>query len=157
MYIWDINSLVDQHKVGPLPQLEQFKYFFIGILSVSICSLIPSPIEIETPVLDFIESFCSLIVNSLGAYSIYRANKSGDNTELLSRYISLSIPITVRFGVFFVIGLIVNSAVSEIVFEIDTTSSNTVGDVVLVIFYEAAVNWYLYKKIAEISSFSSIE
>lgn len=105
MYFWNVRALAEDLKLGQVTQEEKMKYFLVQTVIISLVfsfiSHLASPLY-STGAMAFLESTMDLVVNVLGIWMCYEANKLGDNKEFLDRIICLSLPIGVRLTVFII-------------------------------------------------------
>lgn len=151
MYLWNTNKLVADHKAGPLPQYEQFKYFFVYILLISAALEIPASSDEPFTLINIFSAISSLAVTIIGTLLVFRANANGDNYEFLSRYFSLSLPILIRIAAFLVLFSFPYFAIAELGLGINVTSSTNWGDVIILNCFDFLYYWRLYVHIHDIS------
>lgn len=102
MYFWNTNALQSELKNGTLTQADRFKYFFVFV----VLTAIGIEISRHMPVPSFersIGSVLNIIVTIVGTIWCYKVNKAGDNSEFIDRYICLSLPVSVRVIVLFMV------------------------------------------------------
>lgn len=103
MYFWKTDDLIDELRKGSLSQADRFKYLFVMILiTVFLTELMLYMSEVPS-VIAITESIMVVTITIFGMIWCYQTNKLGDNSEFLDRFICLSLPITVRLFVFFVL------------------------------------------------------
>ncbi len=98
MYIWNIEGLKKDIKVGRLTEKDRFIYMFLTFIFTSLCF----EIALRTPVgsrniWDTINSLSYFLIPVLGTFLAYRSNGADNGTDFLGRFFSISFVVTVRF------------------------------------------------------------
>ncbi|MFJ7977933.1 hypothetical protein ACIQZI_19985 [Peribacillus sp. NPDC096379] len=109
MYIWNLKGLVQALKEGSLSNKSKRLYKVIGIFLLAL-ELLTYPVLLVTQpfnILDIIVMIIYLVINLVGIYMAYTINQRGDGKGFLFRYISLYVPLTLRFFVFVLVVSIV--------------------------------------------------
>jgi len=97
MYIWKIEPLIDELKLGEVSQKDQFKYALAFSLLTAIASDPLLTVGIEYTSMDSISSVIMLIVTIVGLWFCYRVNENADNKDFILRFFTLGLPISIRF------------------------------------------------------------
>ncbi len=158
MYLWKVNDLVNDLREEKVTESESAKYvILLGVLYALGSDPIFS-IGLEYTVFDTISTLIVVISTFIGTYYCYSKNRSGDNKEFLSRYICLSVPISMRLIVIIIpiallIGLLftpdwpgIDSA--EPVPDTYTTDMETVA---LIAFVQIFFFWYVSHSIEKVA------
>lgn len=99
MYIWNINALVTALRENSFTE-KQKKYYrsvFWIIVAISVLSF-PTVYDFSTMnQIDIIDFICFIIINGIGLFVLFRIYKNGNKNEFFLPYISLAIPILLRF------------------------------------------------------------
>ena len=109
MYIWNLKGLVQALKEGSLSNKSKRLYKVIGIFLLAL-GLLTYPVLLVTQpfnILDIIDMIIYLVINLVGIYMAYRINQRGDGKRFWFRYISLYVPLTLRFIVLVLVVTIV--------------------------------------------------
>ncbi|EHZ2848905.1 hypothetical protein V9657_004641 [Vibrio vulnificus] len=98
MYIWNIEGLKKDIKVGRLTEKDRFIYMFLTFIFTSLCFEIAlrTPVESRN-IWDTINSLSSFLIPVLGTFLAYRSNGADNGTDFLGRFFSISFVVTVRF------------------------------------------------------------
>lgn len=105
MYIWNINALIAALRENSLTekQKKSYRMTFWIILTLTVLSL---PIVVNPSSMnkfDFIDLICFVIINAIGIFVLFRIHKKGSKKEFFLPFISLTIPIFLRYILLFVI------------------------------------------------------
>jgi hypothetical protein len=96
MYIWRVKSLIEDLRVERVPERDKMLYLLVtGIFYV----LISDPfiyIGLKYTWLDGASLAIRLASLVVGILYVYRINKAIDNRDFITRFVCLSVPITVR-------------------------------------------------------------
>ncbi|AMO84337.1 hypothetical protein B857_00926 [Solibacillus isronensis B3W22] len=99
MYIWNINALITALREDSFTE-KQKKYYrsvFWIIIAISVLSF-PTVFDFSTMnQIDIIDFICFVIINGIGLFVLFRIYKNGNKDEFFLPYISLAIPILLRF------------------------------------------------------------
>jgi len=114
MYWWNYRKLAEDLRENRVDERERFKYFlatFIGWnIAVQLFSYSPSPFSIPR----FVVVAVCVIIAIIGIAFCYRANKRGDNVDLLARMICLSLPVGVQWASFLTILALTMSIIESV-------------------------------------------
>jgi len=103
MHIWKVSPLIEELKTSGLSQKEQLKYFLtFSILMV----LATDPVlyfDYEYVVFDALDSVVITIITILGILYCYKINEEADGKDFILRFITLGLPITIRFLVLVIV------------------------------------------------------
>ena len=105
MYIWNINALVKALKEDSFTEKNKKSYrvtFWI-ILAITVLSLpiVENPSSMNK--YDIIDMICFIIINAIGLFILFRIFKNGNKKEFFFPFISLTIPILLRYLLLFII------------------------------------------------------
>jgi len=103
MYLWKSKKLVADLKNEGLSEKEKLKYMLFWGVATLIAS---DPIlHVGNPYTstDTIISILMFIITIIGTVFCYKANKNGDNTDFITRYVCLSIPIGIKAITFLIL------------------------------------------------------
>lgn len=156
MYLWKVNSLIDDFKTGTVTQNEEFKYMLLFTIAMILSS---DPVLYIGTSYNYYDSLNSLLVigiSILGLFYCYKINASGDDKDFIVRVICLGVPVSIRFlAVFLPLSLI--GGILEAVFILpepleEEAAENTPTLVIFIAVLMAVYYWYLAKKIKMVSS-----
>jgi hypothetical protein len=99
MYIWNINALITALREESVTEKQKKSYrttFWI-LLALTLLSLpiVNNPSSMNK--YDFIDLICFVIINALGLYVLIKIHKKGNKKEFFFPFISLVIPIFLRY------------------------------------------------------------
>jgi hypothetical protein len=103
MYIWKISPLIDELKTQNLSQKEQFKYFLTYSLFMVLSTEPSLYADFNYVFYDTIDTFVASLITVLGIVYCYKINEKGDGKDFILRFITLGIPISVRFGLVMIV------------------------------------------------------
>ncbi|WP_428026199.1 hypothetical protein [Arcobacter sp.] len=156
MYLWKVDSLVNDFRENNVSQKEEFKYMLVLTILMIIATDPILYIDITHNTYDVLMSFLILGISIIGLYYSYKINSSGDNKNFIVRVMCLGLPILIRtitiFIPIFIIGIIVEEMfiVTPIELEKETVET-TLLHVVLNSLFIVTYYWYLYKKVQTVS------
>jgi len=154
MYLWNIKALATKLKTGELSQAERFKYLFLSVILVTLAMEASAYEGKISTAISITESIMFLMITVGGTLLCYRANKKGDNKEFADRIICLSIPISLKVGVFF-IGIYAVYFIAGYIALGDTfeqyTNSTTWIDVFFALLAAVTLYWLLIEYIGWVS------
>ncbi|MCK5884861.1 MAG: hypothetical protein KAG61_14325 [Bacteriovoracaceae bacterium] len=107
MYFWKTELLADDLKNERLSSVDEFCYFLIfNILSVIalFAMFLPSP---DFPTLEFVDVLLGSLIYITGLCICYRTNSSGDGSSFTVRFVSLGLPLCIRYAVRLGVALII--------------------------------------------------
>ncbi|MBU2869182.1 hypothetical protein [Colwellia sp. E2M01] len=145
MHIWKVSPLIEELKTNGLSQKEQLKYFLTySILMV----LATDPLlyfDFEYVVFDAIDSVVVTAITIIGILYCYKINEEADGNDFILRFITLGLPITMRFIVLviivsFVYYFFIDSSDPEVI-------TTTLIDVVLSAIFMSAYYYYFATKL----------
>lgn len=107
MYLWNITKLKQQLSDGGIEQKDSMKY----LITLSVVGMIPIPkIPFVTGI--SIHHFFGAVVLILGTLYCYNKNRGSEGRDFLSRYLSLTLIVLVRFcPIVIIAGLIMSTGV----------------------------------------------
>jgi hypothetical protein len=156
MYLWKVDSLVEDFKSGRVSQKEEFKYMLISVIVMVFASDPVLHIGYSYNYYDAIGSVVTLGISMLGIYYCYKINSSGDNKDFVVRVMCIGLPVVVRvlavmIPVFSVVGIL-----EAVIFYPKSLAEgllkNTPIQVAFVLVFMVAYYWYLSTKIKAVSS-----
>jgi len=153
MYIWKVNKLTEDLKLGRVTSKEEFKYLLANTVAVVIITDPYLYIGTSYNNNDIINTISMLLISIIGLLYCYKVNTSGDNNDYIRRFICISIPIAIRILVFYIPIFILYSVLIYI-YSANTNTSNFETDVYSVIItntYLIAFYVYLSIKIKAVS------
>jgi len=158
VYIWKTKNLISDLKEGKVSEKEKLKYvIFLGV-AYAVLSDPAISIGIEYSAMDAINLVLVVVLTVFGIIYAYKMNCKGDNTDFITRYTCLSIPIGTKiFCLALVAGILVGildiAFMSEGIESIDESlamptslTQVVVTALIMVLFY-----YYLGKGIYEVS------
>lgn len=105
MYIWNINALITALREDSLTekQKKNYRVTFWIILAITVLSLpiVVNPSSMNT--YDFIDLICFVVINGLGLFILFQIHKKGSKKEFFLPFISLTIPIFLRYILLFIV------------------------------------------------------
>ncbi len=149
MYLWKVDSLVEDLKSGRVTQLEQFKYFLLSTVFWGVLLYIPDSENLTAGFL-FLEFAVSMAVSVAGVLVCYRRNSAGDDADFVLRMACLAIPVSVRVLVFFFLVGIFLGVVMEAMSVGEETGDMLIS--LLAIIVSVAMWAYLASKIRNVSA-----
>ena len=97
MYIWKVNSLIEDLKENKVSQKEQFKY---ALTFTALTVLVTDPmltVGLEYTSLDTISTLIMMVITIFGVILCYNVNEKTDSKDFILRYFTIGLPISVRF------------------------------------------------------------
>jgi hypothetical protein len=156
VYLWKVDSLVEDFRAGKVTQREQFKYVMLSTIAIMIVS---DPILYAGTVYnsyDTVGSLIMLIISVIGTYACYKINAGGDNQDFIQRLLCIGLPVGVRVIVAFIPILLVSFIVEGLFFDPgfvdEETFASTPMQVATMSALISAYYWYLSTKIRMVSS-----
>lgn len=156
MYLWKVDSLVEDFKSGNVNQKEEFKYMLLFTITMALVSDPALYIGSSYNYYDTISSVIMLGISILGVYYCYKINSCGDNKDFIVRVMCIGLPVMIRvlvvmIPVFIVVGILEAALLNPESLNEETFESNPI-QVVLISIFIAAYYWYLSIKIKAVSS-----
>ncbi|WP_163102187.1 hypothetical protein [Peribacillus alkalitolerans] len=109
MYIWNINALIAALREDSLTEKQKKNYrtTFWVLLAFIVLSLpiVYNPSSMNK--YDFIDLISFVVINSLGLFVLIQIHKKGNKKEFLLPFISLVIPIFLRYILLFIILMVI--------------------------------------------------
>ena len=97
MYIWKVAPLIEELKNQKLSQKEQLKYF----LTYSLLMILSTDPFLYTDfnyvIYDTIDTVVASVITVIGIIYCYKVNERVDGKDFILRFLTLGLPITVRF------------------------------------------------------------
>jgi hypothetical protein len=156
MYLWKVDSLVEDLKSGNVTQKEEFKYMLLLTIAMIFASDPVLYIGAAYNSYDTMSSIIVLVISMLGVYYCYRINSSGDNRDFIVRVLCIGLPVMIR-----VLAVIIPVFIVLAVLEAATTPPASLDEepfestpiqVAHISIVVAAYYWYLSTKIKAVSS-----
>ena len=153
MYLWKIDSLVNDFKEGKVTQKEEFKYILLfGIMFTFLTSKFLYIDDIYN-IYDTINSISMLIITIIGTYYCYIVNSKGDNKDFMVRYMIIGLPAGIRIFLIAFLLIIIYSLLFTTLEELESDSyETTLSFVIWSSLAGIAYFWYLAKKIRDVSN-----
>jgi hypothetical protein len=147
MYLWKIDSLVNDFKEGKVTQKEEFKYILLfGIMFTFLTSKFLYIDDIYN-IYDTINSISILIITIIGTYYCYLVNSKGDNKDFMIRYMIIGLPVGIRIYLIAFLLIIINTLLFMTPEKLESDSYETTISLVIWSSLSAMVYfWYLAKK-----------
>lgn len=156
MYLWKVDSLVEDFKSGNVSQKEEFKYILLFTIAMAFASDPVLYIGSSYNYYDTIGSIIMLGISIFGVYYCYKINSSGDNKDFIVRVMCIGLPVMIRVLVVmipvFVIWGILEAAILHPDAHDEETFESTPMQVIFISNFTAAYYWYLSMKIKAVSS-----
>ena len=96
MYLWKIDSLVDDFKTGNVSQWEQFKYCFLIKLTGIVAGLIaPGRVSLEES-WAIVSAVAVFVFTLAGLSYCYWINSRGDDEDFIPRLVCIGVPAAIR-------------------------------------------------------------
>lgn len=105
MYIWNVNALITALREDSFTekQKKSYRITFWIIIALTVFSL---PVVVNPSSMnkyDYIDLICFVVINAIGLLVIFRIYKKGNKKEFFLPFISLTIPIFLRYMLLFII------------------------------------------------------
>ena len=156
MYLWKVDSLVEDLKTGKVTQKEELKYMLLFTMFFAFAS---DPVLYAGYSYNYYDTICYIVyigISMLGTYYCFKINSSGDNKDFILRVMCIGLPVAIRvlallfsvacFWVILKFFIFAPQSIEEEVFE---SSPIEVG---VTSIFTAIYYWYLSKKIKAVSS-----
>lgn len=105
MYIWNINALVTALKEDSFSEKtkKNYRVTFWILLSITVISLplVYNPFSMNK--YDIIDLISFIVINAIGLFVVFRIYKNGNKKDFFLPFISLTIPISLRYILLFFI------------------------------------------------------
>ena len=153
IYLWNTKTLSENLKNNELSQTDKFKYFFIIIVINTIIFEFSSGIEDYENIYLVVGSSLNVLITVFGLIFCYKTNQSGDNKEFIERYFCLSLPITIKLIVLFLVLFAVYITVDIAVFNglESLEEDQSIFEVASIVMFGLLFYWRLYYHIKLIS------
>ena len=156
MYLWKVDSLVEDLRTGVVTQKEEFKYILLFTVAMAIASDPVMFIDFSYNYYDTISSIANISITIIGIFYCYKINAIGDNKDFILRLICIGLPVLIRTLVIFIPIFIIAGALEGVVLAtsdsemspLETTLTQTLMVVLMASFYY----YYLSTKIRAVSS-----
>ena len=156
MYLWKVDSLVDDFKSGRVPQKEELKYMLLFTIAMAFASNPALYIGSSYNHYDTIISVAVLGISIFGVYYCYKINSGGDNRDFIVRIMCIGLPVMVRVLAVMIPVFIVGGILESALFHPETldeeTFESTPVQVALTSVFIAVYYWYLSIKIKAVSA-----
>ena len=156
MYLWKVDSLVEDFKSGKVTQKEELKYMLLFTIAMALASDPILSMGDSYNYYDTLNSTQTLGISILGIIYCYKINSRGDDRDFILRVMCIGLPVMVRVLAVMIPVFVAASFVEvfyiypESVYE--ETVENTPIQVALVPIFMFAYYWYLSVKIKDVSS-----
>jgi hypothetical protein len=135
MYLWNVNGLADELRAERTTEKNKLLYYLFTVLFAWVMDeLNTGGPEISTPY-GLLSLVVGIAVTVLGMFYCYGVNQKGDGKCFVTRFICLSVPVTVRIavGLIAVVVLVygVGSAVGGEAFKETMRATKTIQTVIL--------------------------
>jgi len=156
MYLWKVNSLVEDFKSGNVSQKEEFKYMLLYTITMVLGTDPALYIGSSYNYYDTLTSVLMLGISIFGIFYCYKLNSSGDNKDFIVRLMCLGLPVTIRVLTLMVPIFIIAGILEAVVLSPETLTEesfeNTPIQVTIISLFTASYFWYLSIKIKAVSS-----
>jgi len=156
LYLWKVDSLVEDFKSGNVSQKEEFKYMLLFTIAMVFVTDPALYIGSSYNYYDTLETIITLVISIFGVYYCYKINSSGDNKDFIVRLMCIGLPVMIRLFAVMIPVLIVGDVLEVVVLYPESldeeTFESTPMQVVLISIFIAAYYWYLSTKIKAVSS-----
>jgi len=156
MYLWKVDSLVEDFKSGNVSQKEELKYMLLFTIAITLASDPALYVGSSYNYYDTLSSALVLGISIFGVYYCYKLNSSGDDRDFIVRVMCIGLPVMVRILVVmlpvFIIGVILEAIFLYPKSLYEETYENTPIQVTLISVFITAYYWYLSTKIKAVSS-----
>lgn len=154
MYLWKVDSLVEDFRSEKVTQEEEFKYMLVFTIAVAFASDPALYAGSSYNQYDAMVSVIVLGISIFGVYYCYKINSGGDNKDFIVRMMCIGLPVMVRVLVIMFPAYLAG-AILEAVFlypePVDETLESTPVHVALVAVVTATYYGYLSVKIRAVS------
>lgn len=103
MYIWNINALVAALKEDSFTEKtkKSYRVTFWIIIAINVLSLpiVYNPTSMNK--YDIIDLICFIVINAIGLFVVFRIYNNGNKNEFFLPFVSLTIPIFLRYILLF--------------------------------------------------------
>jgi hypothetical protein len=149
MYLWKIDSLVNDFKEGKVTQKEELNYILLYVIT---SLLFTDKFLYIYDIYDAIDSIAMLIITIIGTYYCYIVNSKGDNKDFMVRYMIIGLPAGIRIYLIAFLLIIIYSLLFMTQDKLESDSYETTLSFVIWSSLSAIVYfWYLSKKIRDVS------
>jgi len=159
MYLWKVDSLVEDFKSGKVSQKEEFKYMLLFTITIILASDPALYIGSAYNSYDTLSSVLMLGISIFGVYYCYKLNSSGDDKDFIVRITCIGLPVMVRVLAVIIPVSIIGGILESIFLYPESLDEETFGStptqVVSISVFIAAYYWYLSIKIKTVSSKNS--
>jgi hypothetical protein len=104
MYWWNTHALAEALKTKRLSQRQKMIYLAVMMLGVSLVVEVTAwlgPGSGVTPAMGVIRGAVLSGITLWGVLACYQANRRGDDSEFIDRFVCLSLPLTIRVLIVF--------------------------------------------------------
>lgn len=156
MYLWKVDSLVEDFKSGSVSQKEEFKYILLFTVLLVFASDPVLHIGYSYNYYATIESIITLGISIFGVYYCYKINSSGDNKDFIVRVMCIGLPVMIRMLAVMIpvlfVGGILEAAILYPEYFAEGALKSTPLQVAFTSVFIAAYYWYLSTKLKAVSS-----
>jgi len=156
MYLWKVDELVKDFRLGRVTQLEEFKYMLLFTIAMTLGS---DPMLYDSTsynMYDLINTVLFTVISVLGLFYCYKVNKRGDDKEYIARVMCIGLPVLIRIVILFIPIFILLAFIEDMVFEIpieeeSDTYETSLLEVIALNVSIAAYYYYLSLKLSAVS------
>ncbi|MCK5355604.1 MAG: hypothetical protein KAJ63_10835 [Methyloprofundus sp.] len=156
MYLWKIDSLVEDFRSGNVSQKEEFKYMLLFTIAMALGSDPALYIGTSYNYYDTLSSALILGISVFGIYYCYKLNSRGDDKDFIVRVMCLGLPVMIRLLAVMIPVVIIGVVLETVVLYPESLNEeafeNTPIQVASTSVFIAAYYWYLSIKIKAVSS-----
>ena len=152
MYFWRINALKQMLIESGLSENNVFKYmlWYTGLTAVAIEIILYLPLGLVNK-WDYLDSVLAVIIPLLGTMFAYKSNGSDAGKDFLTRYISISFVMVVRYTLYLVPVVIILTIYYALVFEENAQIYTTPVEVVIFSVWYVALYYSIAKHINNVA------
>ena len=156
MYFWNTRALVSDLKRGPLPEIEQLKYFLFASILAAVDASFPSDHTDSSDLSASANALAAVSLVAAGTVWCFRTNAAGDNKDFIARFLALHVPIGFRLLALLFTALLAILGIFGPVFIADLgEQSSATADIALEAFIALLFYWRVNLRIRDISHQSS--
>lgn len=151
MYFWRIESLKEGIISGNLTEKDRFIYAFIYFVLTAIGYEVMLLMPLENGnVWDLISSISNVLIVTVGSVYVYKANGASNGDDFLGKYFSIGFVVTIRFFVYLIPILIIQTIYNFRALE-DAESSTSYINVIPIVICYSVLYWRIVVHIKEVN------
>lgn len=152
MFFWNVNTLSSQLRKNQISEKEILKYFIGLIILDAVSAIHPPSLSVVYAKYQFIHISIFLLIDVLGAWFCFDANRRGDNKEFLNRMICLSFTSSIKFiAITFICSSIITVCIYFINWRILLNNNYFLLELLFSFFLKFLYYLYIRNKILSIS------